>query len=152
MAGEIISIVHSKPPTNIIPVSLPYALCYILICKTSIRNLYQFESLPVWVVFASSRLYLSFLCSFQATSDAQKQVVEKISQECATEHGITAEDIRVIRADLNASVSNPKAQVALACSFGDAQNYENCSMNFSFYRKWQNAFSPESVSLTAMEI
>lgn len=49
--------------------------------------------------------------SFQAVTDEQKQIAEKVGKDCAGETGLTAEEVQKIRSDPKSSVSDPKAQV-----------------------------------------
>lgn len=55
----------------------------------------------------------SYICIFQAVTDEQKQVAEKVAKDCAGENGLTAEEVQKIRANPKSSVNDPKAQVCI---------------------------------------
>ncbi|XP_031628703.1 general odorant-binding protein 56a-like [Contarinia nasturtii] len=55
-------------------------------------------------------LCFAVICSISAVTDEQKQIADKVAKDCASENGLSAEEVQKIRTNPKSTVNDPKSQ------------------------------------------
>lgn len=90
------------------------ALCFAVFCSIAVSwfvlKVLQLDIATVCLIVINNKCKF---CWFQAVTDEQRQIADKVGKDCASENGLTADDVQKIRTSPKTQVSDPKAQVKL---------------------------------------
>lgn len=90
------------------------AVSFAVICSIAVSwlvlQVLQLDIATVWLIVVNNKCEFRW---FQAVTDEQRQIADKVAKDCASENGLTADDVQKIRTSPKTQVSDPKAQVRL---------------------------------------